>query len=69
MGDVTVIPLVDEGLGNSAYLADLTDGHALAVEASRDRRLVRAGHPYVAVLDGGPQEWAESTGQSLEVGW
>ena len=38
MGDVNVIPLVDEGLGNSAYLVDLADGRALAVDASRDLR-------------------------------
>ncbi|MER6616725.1 MBL fold metallo-hydrolase [Streptomyces xantholiticus] len=33
-----LIPLVDEGLGNSAYLVDLGDGRALAVDASRDLR-------------------------------
>lgn len=33
--------LVDEGLGNSAYLADLGDGRALAVDASRDLRALR----------------------------
>lgn len=38
----TVIPLVDEGLGNCAYLVDLGDGRALAVDASRDLRAVRA---------------------------
>lgn len=42
MGDVSVIPLVDEGLGNSAYLVDLADGRALAVDASRDLRRLRA---------------------------
>jgi glyoxylase-like metal-dependent hydrolase (beta-lactamase superfamily II)/rhodanese-related sulfurtransferase len=42
MGDVNVIPLVDEGLGNSAYLVDLADGRALAVDASRDLRRLRA---------------------------
>lgn len=43
MGDVNVIPQVDEGLGNSAYLVDLADGCALAVDASRDlRRLPEA---------------------------
>ena len=42
MGDVNVIPLVDEGLGNSAYLLDLDDGRALAVDASRDLRALRA---------------------------
>lgn len=38
MGDISVIPLVDEGLGNSAYLLDLDDGRALAVDVSRDLR-------------------------------
>lgn len=33
-----VIPLVDEGLGNSAYLVDLGQGRALAVDATRDLR-------------------------------
>ena len=41
MGDISVIPLVDEGLGNSAYLLDLADGRALAVDASRDLRALR----------------------------
>ncbi|MEU0086182.1 MBL fold metallo-hydrolase [Streptomyces sp. NPDC006274] len=36
--DNHLIPLVDEGLGNSAYLLDLGDGRALAVDASRDLR-------------------------------
>jgi hydroxyacylglutathione hydrolase len=36
-----VTPLVDEGLGNSAYLLDLDDGRALAVDASRDLRALR----------------------------
>lgn len=34
--------LVDEGLGNSAYLVDLGDGRALAIDAARDLRSVRA---------------------------
>jgi hydroxyacylglutathione hydrolase len=42
MGDISVIPLVDEGLGNSAYLVDLDDGRALAVDASRDLRTLYA---------------------------
>jgi rhodanese-related sulfurtransferase/glyoxylase-like metal-dependent hydrolase (beta-lactamase superfamily II) len=42
MGDPGVIPLVDEGLGNSTYLVDLGDGRALAVDASRDLRALRA---------------------------
>ncbi|MFB6613200.1 rhodanese-like domain-containing protein [Streptomyces sp. NPDC056367] len=37
-----LIPLVDEGLGNSAYLLDLGDGRALAVDASRDLRALHA---------------------------
>src|ERR671937_2306097 len=36
-----LIPVVDEGLGNSAYLADLGGGRALAVDASRDLRALR----------------------------
>lgn len=40
MGDISVIPLVDEGLGNSTYLLDLDDGRALAVDAGRDLRAV-----------------------------
>lgn len=37
-----LIPLVDEGLGNSAYLLDLGDGRALAVDPSLDLRAVDA---------------------------
>ncbi|MFD3789289.1 rhodanese-like domain-containing protein [Streptomyces cyaneofuscatus] len=40
--DDHLIPLVDKGLGNSAYLVDLGDGRALAVDASRDLRALRA---------------------------
>jgi glyoxylase-like metal-dependent hydrolase (beta-lactamase superfamily II)/rhodanese-related sulfurtransferase len=36
-----LIPLVDEGLGNSAYLLDLGDGRALAVDPSLDLRATR----------------------------
>ncbi len=39
--DVDVVPVVDEGLGNSAYLVDLGNGRALAVDASRDLRGLR----------------------------
>ncbi|CRK56609.1 beta-lactamase domain protein [Alloactinosynnema sp. L-07] len=42
MAALDVVPLVDEGLGNSAYLVDLGDGRALAVDVSRDLRAVRA---------------------------
>src|SRR6266542_5649097 len=37
-----LIPLVDEGLGNSAYLLDLGDGRALAVDPPRDLRALQA---------------------------
>ena len=36
-----LFPLVDEGLGNTAYLVDLGDGRALAVDVSLDLRGVR----------------------------
>lgn len=39
---MTVVPIVDEGLGNTSYLVDLGDGRALAVDPSRDVRGVRA---------------------------
>lgn len=42
MGDVDVISVVDEGRGNSAYLVDLADGRALAVDSGHDLRGVRA---------------------------
>ena len=37
---VDLVPLVDEGLGNSAYLVDLGDGRALVVDVSLDLRAV-----------------------------
>ncbi|MQA98034.1 MAG: MBL fold metallo-hydrolase [Streptosporangiales bacterium] len=37
-----LVPLVDEGLGNSAYLVDLGDGRALAVDVPRDLRAAYA---------------------------
>ena len=42
MAGTLIVPVVDEGLGNSAYLADLGDGRALAVDVPRDLRAVRA---------------------------
>ena len=42
MAGTLIVPVVDEGLGNSAYLAGLGDGRALAVDAPRDLRAVRA---------------------------
>lgn len=42
---VDVVPLVDEGLGNSAYLVDLGDGRALVVDVSLDlRRTSKEAH-------------------------
>ena len=38
---VDVLPLVDEGLGNSSYLVNLGDGRALAVDPTRDPRPYR----------------------------
>jgi rhodanese-related sulfurtransferase/glyoxylase-like metal-dependent hydrolase (beta-lactamase superfamily II) len=35
---IPVVPLVDEGLGNSAYLVDLGDGRAMVVDVSLDLR-------------------------------
>jgi len=37
-----ITSVVDEGLGNSAYLVELGDGRALAVDASLDLRAFRA---------------------------
>ena len=42
MAGTLIVPVADEGLGNSAYLADLGDGRALAVDVPRDLRAVRA---------------------------
>ena len=41
MAGPLIVPVVDEGLGNSAYLADLGDGRALAVDVPRDLRAIR----------------------------
>ena len=42
MSGTLIVPVVDEGLGNSAYLVDLGNGRALGVDVSRDLRAVRA---------------------------
>jgi len=40
--EAQLVPVVDEGLGNSAYLLDTGDGRALAVDPPRDLRALRA---------------------------
>ncbi len=52
MAGVDLVPLVDEGLGNSAYLVDLGDGRALVVDVSRDLRGGACGRGQARV-DGG----------------
>ena len=50
-----LIPLVDEGLGNTAYLADLDDGRALAAEEGATVLAAAAGHrafPHTPLADG-----------------
>ncbi|MBT1003989.1 MBL fold metallo-hydrolase [Paenarthrobacter sp. DKR-5] len=42
MGSLNLIPVIDEGLGNSTYLLDLGDGRALVMDPERDLRQVRA---------------------------
>ncbi|MGL3808142.1 MBL fold metallo-hydrolase [Paeniglutamicibacter sp. R2-26] len=42
MDSLNLIPVVDEGLGNSTYLLDLGDGRALVMDPERDLRQVRA---------------------------
>ena len=42
MGALDLVPLVDDGLGNSTYLLDLGDGRGLVLDPSRDLRAVRA---------------------------
>ena len=41
MTAAVIVPVVDEGLGNSAYLVGLGDGRAPAVDVPRDLRAVR----------------------------
>lgn len=40
--DFTLVPVIDEGLGNSTYLLDLGDGRALVLDPERDVRQVLA---------------------------
>jgi len=36
-----ILPIVDQGLGNTSYLVDLEDGRALVVDPSRDQRAMQ----------------------------
>jgi hydroxyacylglutathione hydrolase len=79
MSRTLIVPIVDEGLGNSAYLVDLGDGRALAVDVPRDLRAVRAAaarhglsvafaadtHLHADFLSGAPQLAAEDGAQIL----
>ena len=79
MTGTLIVPVVDEGLGNSAYLVDLGDGRALAVDVPRDLRAVRAAarqhrltaafaadtHLHADFLSGAPQLAAEDGAQIL----
>ncbi len=56
-GGPHVVPVVDEGLGNTAYLVDLGDGRALVVDVSRDLRAVRAAADALGLRIG----WAAET--------
>ena len=74
-----IVPVVDEGLGNSAYLVELGGGLALAVDVPRDLRAVRAAarrrglavafaadtHLHADFLSGAPQLAAEDGAQIL----
>ena len=79
MAGTPITPVLDEGLGNSAYLVDLGDGRALAVDAPRDLRAVRAAaarhrltvafaadtHLHADFLSGAPQLAADDGAQIL----
>jgi len=42
MATLQLVPVIDEGLGNSTYLLDIGQGRALVVDPERDLRQVRA---------------------------
>ena len=60
-----LIPLVDEGLGNSAAVVMCGHGERAMTAASL---LQRAGRRGLAVLAGGAGDWAAATGRSLQEG-
>ncbi|MFI7596563.1 rhodanese-like domain-containing protein [Actinoplanes sp. NPDC049681] len=55
--EAQLVPLVDEGLGNSAWLLDVGDGRALAVDPPRDLRALRTA----AARRGLSVAWAADT--------
>ena len=44
-------PVVDEGLGNSAYVVELDDGRALVVDPARDPHPIPGASPLAATPD------------------
>jgi hypothetical protein len=78
MAAPAAIPLVDDGLGNSAHLVDLGDGRGLVVDAAFAAGHV-AGAAHVELGDlmggdvdgripGGPGDWSAATGTALASG-
>ena len=70
MAEVFVVPVLDRGLGNQAYLVDMGEGRALAVDPSLDLRALdveadRRGL-WVAVAACGHGERAASAASMLE---
>jgi hydroxyacylglutathione hydrolase len=68
MTGTLIVPIVDEGLGNSAVTGRpvvLMCGHGERATTAASV-LERPGHSAVAVLTGGPPDWAEATGGRLE---
>lgn len=49
-----MLPLLDQGLGNQAYLVDLGDGRALALDPMIDLRSLDAGGMAAWAAEGGP---------------
>ncbi|WP_037624101.1 hypothetical protein [Streptomyces aureus] len=65
--DEHLIPLVDDELGNSIYLADLDDDRALAVDTSRDLLALRRAADR-RVSTGGTDDRTKAADPSLENG-
>jgi hypothetical protein len=64
-----VWPVLDTGLGNSSYLAEVGGGERTStVGREKTANPLLAGVGGVAALCGGPGDWAQATGESLEPG-